>query len=123
LPNGNVGIGETAPSFKLQVLDSSNTGLRVQTNTSGGTVASFGGNGIFQIDATGFAGRRFTVLENENVGIGTAAPNAKLQVVDGDVAITTQLKGLILRANNGANCYRLLVNNAGQLGTELVTCP
>lgn len=43
--NGNVGLGNPAPSFKLHILDPSNTGLRVQTHTSGGTVASFGGNG------------------------------------------------------------------------------
>ena len=54
--DGNLGIGVTVPSFKLQVIDSSNTGLRVQTNTAGGTVASFGGNGVFQIDAPGVVG-------------------------------------------------------------------
>ena len=44
---GNVGIGTNAPAFKLQVIDTSNTGLRVQTNAAGGTVASFGGSGVF----------------------------------------------------------------------------
>src|SRR5262249_19145551 len=43
--NVSVGIGTTAPTNKLQIVDSGNTGLRVQTNTAGGTVASFGGNG------------------------------------------------------------------------------
>ncbi|MGA9994851.1 MAG: tail fiber domain-containing protein [Pyrinomonadaceae bacterium] len=79
---GNVGIGTgtTAPNFKLQVNDSSNTGLRVQTNTSGGTVASFGGYGEFQIDAPGFPGRRLTVKENGNVGIGINVPDRTLTV-------------------------------------------
>ncbi len=76
----NVGIGTTAPTFKLQVLDPSNTGLRVQTNTAGGTVASFGGVGAFQIDASGVGGGRFQVSENGNVGIGTNAPADKLDV-------------------------------------------
>jgi len=58
-----------------------------------------------------------------SVGIGTSAPNAKLHVSGGDVAITTQSNGVILRATNGANCYRLTVNNAGTLATTLVTCP
>ncbi len=58
-----VGIGVSAPTFKLQVVDASNTGLRVQTNTAGGTVASFGGIGTFGVDAPGTAGGRFTVLE------------------------------------------------------------
>jgi hypothetical protein len=75
-----VGIGTTAPAFKLQVIDPSNTGLRVQTNTGGGTVASFGGAGAFQIDSNGTAGGRFQVAENGNVGIGTNTPNDRLEV-------------------------------------------
>lgn len=75
-----VGIGTTAPNFKLQVVDPLSTGLRVQTNSTGGTVASFGGNGAFQVDSTGVAGGRFTVLENGNVGIGDATPSSKLSV-------------------------------------------
>jgi hypothetical protein len=78
--NTNVGIGTTAPTFKLQVIDSSNTGLRVQTNAGGGTVASFGGSGAFRIDAVNVPGGRFTVLENGNVGINTAAPLDELDV-------------------------------------------
>lgn len=58
-----------------------------------------------------------------NVGIGTAGPNAKLQVTGGDAAITTQGNGIILRATDGANCYRVTVNNAGTLATASVTCP
>jgi hypothetical protein len=76
----NIGIGTTAPAFKLHIIDSSNTGLRVQTNTAGGTVASFGGVGAFQIDASGVAGGRFTVLENGNIGIGINSPADKLEV-------------------------------------------
>ncbi len=77
---GNVGIGTNAPAFKLQVIDTSNTGLRVQTNAAGGTVASFGGSGVFQIDASGVNGGRFHISENGNVGVGTNAPNEKLEV-------------------------------------------
>jgi hypothetical protein len=82
--DGNVGIGTTRSSFKLAVIDSSNTGLRVQTNATGGTVASFGGNGAFQVDASGTPGGRFAALENGNVGIATNAPLGRLQVVTTD---------------------------------------
>lgn len=77
---GNVGIGTASPTFKLHLVDPSNTGLRVQTNTVGGTVASFGGIGDFQIDAPGVVGGRFAVKENGNAGIGTASPAEKLSV-------------------------------------------
>lgn len=85
---GSVGIGITAPIYKLQIIDSSNTGLRVQTNGAGGTVASFGGNGAFQIDAPGVVGGRFNVLQNGNVGIGTATPTEKLSV-NGNIQSTS----------------------------------
>ncbi len=76
-----VGIGTTGPAFRLHVVDPSNQGLRVQTNTAGGLVASYGGNGDFQIDAPGVPGGRFLVKENGRIGIGTTAPLGKLQVV------------------------------------------
>jgi hypothetical protein len=81
-PAGNVGIGTTTPGYKLAILDPSNTGLRVQTSTVGGTVASFGDSGDFRIDSTSVAGGRFIVKESGNVGIGTTAPTFKLQVID-----------------------------------------
>src|SRR4029079_2163286 len=65
------------------VLDASNTGLRVQTNTVGGTVASYGGNGNFYVDRPGITGGRFTILENGNVGVGTAFPADKFHVAGG----------------------------------------
>jgi hypothetical protein len=78
--NASVGIGTTGPGFKLHVIDSGNTGLRVQTDTPGGTVASFGGNGNFQVDAPGVVGGRFLLTEGGKVGIGTATPTEKLSV-------------------------------------------
>ncbi len=77
---GNVGIGTATPAYKLHLVDPSNLGLRVQTNAPGGTVASFGGNGDFQIDASGVVGGRFAVKEGGNVGVGTASPSEKLSV-------------------------------------------
>jgi hypothetical protein len=65
----------------------------------------------------------FTLQTTGEVGIGTTTPNAKLQVTSGDVYVQTQGKGIILRATDGANCYRVTVNNAGTMSTALVSCP
>ncbi len=122
----NVGIGTTAPSRKLEVIDSSNSGLRVQTNAQGGTVASFGGLGSFQVDAPGVTGGRLTIAESGNVGIGTNAPAARLQV-NGNVRVTngevyvTSPNGIIL-TDSSNKCWRMQVNQSGQLITTSVFC-
>jgi Chaperone of endosialidase len=66
----NVGIGVTAPQFKLHVIDPGNKGLRAETGSPGGTVASFGGLGNFQIDSPGIFGGRLNVKENGTVILG-----------------------------------------------------
>ncbi len=79
-----VGIGAASGGggggYKLKVIDEFNGGFRVETQTAGGTVASFGGNGDFQIDAPFSPGGRFVVKENGNVGIGKGDPSSLLHV-------------------------------------------
>jgi len=87
----------------LEVVDTTNTGLRVQTNIVGGTVASFGGFGDFQIDAPGVVGGRVIVKENGNVGIGTTSPSAQLEVSG-----TVKLQGKSL-----VQIYRLYDSSTG----------
>jgi len=116
-----VGIGITAPTAKLHVIDPTNNGLRVQTNLAGGSVASFGSNGVFQVDSTGTAGGRLHIAENGNVGIGTNAPAAKL-VVNGGSIFVTNPSTLIITSPNGA-CWGITVNDQGALSTFSVPCP
>jgi hypothetical protein len=89
-PNPNPGLGTSggasglghiqAGEYKLHVISPSNLGLRVQTDSPGGDVASFGGYGGFRIDAPGVVGGRFVVTEAGNVGIGAVSPDEKLTV-------------------------------------------
>jgi hypothetical protein len=104
---GGVGIGTNTPSHQLEVVDAGSTGLRVQTNTTGGTVASFGGNGDFQIDAPGVIGGRFVVKEGGLVGIGISAPAAVLEVSGSQPAA---------QAGNGTDANRVLLIAGGQGG-------
>ncbi len=85
---GRFSIGPSVPtSFRLTVADTSNFGLRVATDASGGILASFGSNGPFQVDSASTSGGRFSILENGNVGIGLANPTKKLHVVGEDVRV------------------------------------
>ncbi len=43
--------------------------------------------------------------------------------INGDLNIPGTGRGIILRATDGMNCFRVTVNNSGTLQTTLVTCP
>ena len=77
---GNVGIGTTAPAGKLQIVDGSSG----TTNNSSTTlyVENNGSSNSFYVlqTATIGGGKSFSITNAGNVGIGTTAPNQKLQV-------------------------------------------
>lgn len=56
------------------------------------------------------------------VGIGTSFPNSKLEVKSGDVYINDINSGLIMRSPNGG-CWRITVDNNGNLTTTPIACP
>jgi DUF4097 and DUF4098 domain-containing protein YvlB len=56
------------------------------------------------------------------MGIGTSTPKAKLEVANGDVYLTDSTKGIILKSPNG-NCWRVTVDNTGNLVRTAITCP
>ncbi len=145
--NGNVGIGTTAPATKFHVYDSTTMGsigslnlnnavLRVQE--SSGTSINIDGNTIaaeadlflgtknsnnfhlFASDTT----RLFISGSSGNVGIGTNAPAAKLEVVN---AMTSSTDGITLKdstttngrmaigdATNGASSYVPVIWGRGE---------
>ena len=83
----DVGIGTTNPTRKLEVLTNSTTdAVRIKNlNDAGGGLSVFagdGGEGSNRILTLGAGNEviKAVVLENGNVGIGTTAPQAKLDV-------------------------------------------
>lgn len=105
---GRVGIGTTTPTFKLHIVDSGNTGLRVQTDAGGGTVASFGGFGAFLVDGTSISGGRFYITEDGKVGIGLSFNQSPDKLaVNGTVSL--------LAASGGST--QLCLNNGNQIST------
>ncbi len=97
LANGNVGIGTSAPGFKLTVAGGGDTQLALQSTSTNGRTYSFQssnggvalGDGSFQIiDRTAGVARLF-ITKDGNVGIGASTasiPAAKLDV-RGDVKL------------------------------------
>lgn len=63
-----------------------------------------------------------TMKPDGNVGVGTNQPNSKLQVANGDVSIETIGTGLILKSPDGS-CWRLTVDDTGQVVSTKITCP
>jgi hypothetical protein len=116
--SGRLGIG-TTPTYKLDVAG----GQRINTSMATTVLEIYNtdtndGNGVF-IKAGGVNSTKYalviqnaastnlmTVLANGNVGIGTASPNAKLQIEGNDLIMNTensyQSKSIYFRFSNGA---------------------
>src|SRR5262249_39764372 len=110
---GNVGIGTSTPAERLTIagVPSYNNGLKLTGNSSGGTgmslentsggghkyalVSGASGNGVgaggFGIWDDNVAAYRFAISSSGNVGIGTALPQAALDV-SGDARLSGALK-------------------------------
>src|SRR5256712_10234459 len=76
--DGDVGIGTSTPVVRLRVLTPGGGALRVEAGAVGGTLASFGGYGDFNVDAPGVIAGRLKLSSAGGLGIGTATPDSKL---------------------------------------------
>ncbi len=113
-----------------------NVGMTMLGGTSGAARIKFGDSGDNQTGEiqynlnseymTFFTNGHFErvrIDSSGDVGIGTSAPNSKLQVSGGDIYVDTQSNGLILKDTNGSGCHRITVNSAGSISATAVTCP
>lgn len=68
------------------------------------------------------ANERLRILSNGYIGIGNNNPMSKFTVTGGDVNITDIASGIILKSPNG-NCWRVTIDNSGNLIRTSITCP
>jgi len=60
---------------------------------------------------------------NVDVGIGSSAPRARLDVRGGHVLVGSPGQGIVLKSPDGGTCLLLTVSDAGALTQTIVPCP
>jgi hypothetical protein len=120
LPSGNVGIGTTTPSEKLELSGTGNqilkitstnnnkTGIYLQRGTSSDAFTDYelyssGGNFSIDRNVNGVVQNRFFIGDDGKIGIGTTAPAYRLSINEGDAYIykATTTPSLIINRNDG----------------------
>lgn len=82
-------------------------------------------NGSLRFHTGGFANEsteRLNISLSGNIGVGTSAPAAKLQIASGDIYIQDANRGVIMKSPDGS-CWRMTVSNTGLPVFSKITCP
>lgn len=113
---GDTAIGKPMASMYLFDFINGEPTLRMGFPQSGGSARhfSFRSNGSNHLIIAG----------NGNIGLstGVALPSSRLHVKGGDVYVDNIASGVILKSPNG-NCWRVTVDNTGNLIRTAITCP
>jgi len=86
-------------------------------------LVNLGSNPIyFKTNGDDLSHTRLSISGSGNIGVGNSFASSKLQVTGGDVYIEDINKGVIMRSQDG-NCWRLTVDNSGNIVTSTIACP
>lgn len=124
-PGGSIAFFESEDDWHASIALKNNPSNTQFTLIVGGTTNTAGGVGNFSIfNQNTFTHSLVATKTNNYVGIGMSngsTPRSRLHVFSGDVNIDQIGSGIIMKSPNGS-CWRVTVDNSGNLVSTPITC-